>query len=429
MGELAASIAHEVNQPLTAVITNANACLRWLANDPPNQMEARESLNRILRDGRRASDVLARIRALVRNTPPQPARQDVNELLREVLALVQDALSEHHVDTRVDLQLAIPPVLGDRVQLQQVILNLVMNGVEAMRAVGDRPRSLVVSSVVMEWRRGRDDGARFGRRHRAGGLRPAVRTVLHDETRRHGPGVVGLPIDRPQPWGSSMGNAQRGGGNDLSRRPSSHGVTVSADTVFVVDDDASVREALESLIRSVGLRVERSRPRRRFWPATSPTRRPVSSSTCGCPGSAASTVSGSSPRLGCHIPVIFMTGHGDIPMSVHAMKAGAIDFLTKPFRDQDLLDAVHQALDLDRARRRADTESSALRKRFDTLTAREQEVMGWVVSGRLNKQIAGEMGTSEITVKVHRGQVMRKMAAESVADLVRIASQLGLPPR
>jgi len=114
---------------------------------------------------------------------------------------------------------------------------------------------------------------------------------------------------------------------------------------------------------------------------------------------------------------------------VHAMKAGAIDFLTKPFRDQDLLDAVSQALEIDRARRRADTESSTLRLRFDTLTAREQEVMGWVVSGRLNKQIAGEMGTSEITVKVHRGQMMRKMGADSVAELVRMASQLGLPPR
>jgi len=189
MGELAASIAHEVNQPLTAVMTNANACLRWLANDPPNLMEARESLNRILRDGRRASDVLGRIRGLVRNTPPQPALQDVNELLREVLALVHDALSEHHVETRVELQPAIPGVLGDRVQLQQVILNLVMNGVEAMRAVADRPRSLVVSSGVTE-------GGEVSMmvRDSAGGIEPAVLDRLFEPFFTTKPGGMGLGL-------------------------------------------------------------------------------------------------------------------------------------------------------------------------------------------------------------------------------------------
>jgi C4-dicarboxylate-specific signal transduction histidine kinase len=149
MGELAASIAHEVSQPLAAVVTNANACIRWMAADPPNLAEARESVNRILRDGHRAGEVIQRIRALLKKSSPKPTEQDVNELLREVLSLVHDALAKHRIDTRVELG-DVPAVLGDRVQLQQVILNLVMNGVDAMNERPGGPRSLVVSSRVLD---------------------------------------------------------------------------------------------------------------------------------------------------------------------------------------------------------------------------------------------------------------------------------------
>ncbi|HXG64420.1 MAG TPA: response regulator transcription factor [Blastocatellia bacterium] len=198
--------------------------------------------------------------------------------------------------------------------------------------------------------------------------------------------------------------------------------------IFVVDDDPSIREALRSLMKSVGLEVETFASAQEFLQARRPDAPGCLVLDVRLPGPSGLDLQRELAEADIQIPIIFITGHGDIPMSVRAMKAGAVEFLTKPFRDQDLLDAISQAVERDRQRRAQQAEMAELRGRYEQLTPRERDVMGLVVAGLLNKQIAGELGTSEVTVKIQRRQVMHKMPAESVADLVRMAERLGIPP-
>lgn len=203
-------------------------------------------------------------------------------------------------------------------------------------------------------------------------------------------------------------------------------IDCSDSLVYIVDDEAPLRDAISSLLRSVGMQVAGFASVAEFL---AQPRRDITSCLLldvRMPGVSGLDFQAELNREGVALPIIFMTGHGDIPMSVRAMKAGAIDFLAKPFRDQDLLDAIHAALANDRERRQRDQASSGVKARYATLTPREREIMALAARGLMNKQIAGEVGTSEITVKIHRGNAMRKMEAKTFADLVRMAEALGL---
>ena len=199
--------------------------------------------------------------------------------------------------------------------------------------------------------------------------------------------------------------------------------------VFVVDDDESVRDALASLIRSSGLTVQTFASALEFLAQPRPDVPSCLVLDVRLPGLSGLDLQKRMAEIDLAIPIVFITGHGDVPTSVRAMKAGAVEFLTKPFVDQDLLDAVQQAMERDAAARRKQAEIAELERRYESLTPREREVMERVVAGLLNKQVASELGTSEITVKVHRGRVMQKMQAGSLADLVRMSVRLGMRRR
>jgi FixJ family two-component response regulator len=225
---------------------------------------------------------------------------------------------------------------------------------------------------------------------------------------------------------TAVDSTERHGAGDLRRRAAE--ADMSAGVVFVVDDDATIRNSLRRLITSVGSTVEVFPSARAFLEARRPDAPGCLVLDVRLPGLSGLDLQRELAATDAELPIVFLTGHGDIPMSVHAMKAGAVEFLTKPFRAQELLDAIRSAIERDRTMRAERQERTELRRRCASLTPRERDVLERIVAGLLNKQIAGELGTSEATVKEQRGHVMAKMQAGSVADLVRLASRLGITP-
>src|SRR5262249_30078178 len=270
-----------------------------------------------------------------------------------------------------------------------------------------------------------------GRRPCAGERAAHIPAVLHDQAGRHGNGAVDQYDDRRGARRPAMGLAGARQRHRVSFHPAVDGmrqaVTEETSTVLIVDDDVAVRDALRDLFEAVGVRVEAFASAPEILQAKRPDAPCCLVLDVRLPGPSGLDFQRELNEKNIVLPIVFLTGHGDIPMSVRAMKAGAVEFLTKPFREQDLLDAVQAALDRDRAGREEERVRAALRARFDLLTPRERAVMGLVVTGRRNKQIAHEIAASETTVKVHRTNLMRKMQASSLADLIAMAGKLGLP--
>jgi FixJ family two-component response regulator len=293
--------------------------------------------------------------------------------------------------------------------------------------INHRPRELIVRSETTE-----TGSALVALRDSGTGLDPATIDRLFDPffTTKTGGWAWALrsPLPSSRPMAGAFRRYPARPAAPCFSSPALHDrwrvVTETPATVAVVDDDPAIREALESLLRSVGLRVQLFGSVPEFLGSGRPDGPSCLVLDVRLPGRSGLDLQDELLRSETRLPVIFITGHGDIPMSVRAMKAGAVEFLTKPFRDQELLDAVQVALERDRGRREAAKALACLQSRYQSLTARERAVMALVVTGRPNKMIAAEIGISEITVKAHRGRVMRRMGARSLADLVRIADSL-----
>jgi PAS domain S-box-containing protein len=406
LAELSASIAHEVNQPLAAVVANSHACQRWLTSDPPNLERAQKTVERIIRDANSAADVVGRVRALFRQTVQARNPCQLDAILHEARDLMTEEATRRRFRIEVEVEAGLPSLELDRIQIQQVLVNLIRNGMEAMEPA--QRGTLRIRSL------------------RAGDL---VRTEVRDTGGGMGsPEKVFEPFFSTKPNGMGMGLAisrtiiETHGGRLWAENNQDGGATF----VFTVDDDEALREALGELLAANGVRSTPFSSAGDYIGSSKPDLPACLILDVELPDINGLELQGQIAQAD-HPPIVFITGHGDIPSSVRAIKHGAVDFLTKPFSDTTLLAAIRTAIAQDRENRAKRAELSLLQQRYHELSPREREVLPLVVSGLLNKQAAAELGISEVTLQIHRRNVMQKMAASSLADLVRIAERLGVP--
>jgi PAS domain S-box-containing protein len=429
LGELSGSLAHELNQPLTAILSNAQAAQRFLALSPPRTDKLAEILTDIVKANHRAGSVIVRLRSMLRKEESKCLVLNLNNVVEESLRLLRSDLLARHVTVQSDLAERLPSIEGDRNQLQQVLLNLLMNGCDAMDGPGHRPPP---DGAHAADRAGhcRSDRVRSGFGYSRGGSGPRVRSFRDHQGAGPRSGVDHLSLDRGSPWRASLGHQPSAGRRHPALRTArGAGLTKMeerAPTVYLVDDDPDVLTAIGRLIESEGLQVAAFASAQRFLDGFDRRAPGCLVLDLAMPGINGLELQRSLEQEGCLLPIIFLTGRGDIATSVQAMKHGAVDFLTKPVDDTALLAAVHDALAANRAHHRADSERADLAHRLATLTARERQVLEGIAAGMLNKQIAAALGTSEKTIKFHRGNLMRKMGARVAADLVKLAERAGV---
>lgn len=438
MGVFAASLVHELTQPLAASLANAETAADLLAARSPDLGELRATVADIVADERRAGELIQQLRRFLRRGEVERTELALREVADEVLRLAGAAATDKGVAIALDFAATLPKLVGDRVQLEQVLLNLLLNAVDAVAGnapdarsvtLAARPSTAGVTIEVTDTGSGMDETtlARvfepfFTTKPRGMGLGLAIsRTIvsMHGGTLtvRSAPGRgatfrVELPVRPP----AAAPLPQR------AMAPA-----LGTGTVYVIDDDPSMRRALERQLESAGYRVVPFASAGDYL-----DRQPVDDgaacivSDVRMPGPSGLDLQAALARAARELPIVFVSGHGDVATTAHAMKAGAVNFLAKPFTKEALLAAVGEALAQERALDADRRERAELRHRYDSLTPREREVLALVTAGLLNKLIADRLGAAEATVKIHRGRVMEKMGAGSVADLVRMAERLGL---
>ncbi|MCC6609901.1 MAG: response regulator [Burkholderiales bacterium] len=440
MGVIAASLVHELTQPLAAILSNAETAAALLAAPAIDVGELRATVEDIVADDRRAVELIQQLRRFLRRSAAERAELDLREAIDAVLRLVAGDAAAKGIEIALDCADSLPKLIGDRIQIQQVLLNLLLNAVDAVagNATGRRRVTVLarsssggVSVAVSDNGCGMDDAAR-------------ARIFQPFFTTKPGGMGLGLPICHTivAAHGGTLAVDSAPGRGSTSRlelplvpaetaHPAAREVmrTASEGTVFVIDDDPAMRRALGRQLEAAGYRVEPFASAQDYLDrAPAPAGAACIVSDVRMPGLSGLDLQASLARAARDLPMVFISGHGDVAIAAHAMKAGAVNFLAKPFSRGELLAAVTEALARSRVLVAERKERAVLQNRYDALTPREREVFGLVAAGLLNKRIADRLGAAEKTVKIHRGRVMEKMQAASVADLVRMAGRLGLRP-